>query len=129
MNSIDQRTVARRAVASRSAGELSVRGTWQKGLRRLTVQRDWDILWNVQINAWGEEKLNSSSSPGPVTHLAALETCTRIPTEFCKTSSTTRYFHTDFIAHEKPFIIFGDTFLGRFATLEFLERMRFLKRP
>jgi hypothetical protein len=91
MNSIDQRTVARRAVASRSV--YNVIGTFS----------------------------------GPVTHLAALETCTRIPTEFCKTSSTTRYFHTDFIAHEKPFIIFGDTFLGRFATLEFHETIPYFQ--
>jgi hypothetical protein len=67
--------------------------------------------------------------PGPVAHLATLKTSTGIPTKFCKSSSTTRYFHTDFIAHKITFVILGDTFLCRFATVEFLEKMRFLQRP
>ncbi len=128
MNSIDQRTVSRRAVASRSAKYLSVRGMLQKKNIRLTVRRDWDILCDVQVSAWAEKILNRSS-PGPVTHLATLETRTRISTEFCKTSSATRYFDTNFIAHKEAFIIFGNTFLGRLATVKFLERMRFRQRP
>jgi hypothetical protein len=85
MDSIDQRTVASRAVASRSVYDMI--GTFSS----------------------------------PVTHLATLETCTRISTEFCKTSSATRYFHTDFIAHKITFIVLGNTFLGRFASVEFHE--------
>jgi hypothetical protein len=64
-----------------------------------------------------------------MTHLATLKTGTRIPTKFCKTSSATGYFHTDFIAHKKTFVILGNTFLSRFTTVEFLEKMRFLTCP
>ena len=77
----------------------------------------------------GRRNEESSSSPGPVTHLATLETCTRISTEFCKTSAATRYFHTDFIAHEEAFVVLGNTFFGRFATVKFLERMRLRQCP
>ena len=101
-----------------------MRGTLQERNIRLTVRHDWNILWNVQVNTAGGRNVASSSSPSPVTHLATLETCTRISTEFCKTSYAMRYFHADFIAHKEAFIILGNTFLGRFATVKFLERMR-----
>lgn len=87
----------------------------------LTVQHDSDILWGFQISALREKNSNSPCSPGPVTHLATLETCTRISTEFCKSSPTTGDFHTDFVAHKKPFVVFCNTFLGRFSTIKFLK--------
>jgi hypothetical protein len=59
-----------------------------------------------------------------VAHLAALEACTWIPTEFCETSSAARYFHADFVAHKEAFIIFSDALLCRFSTVKFLRRLR-----
>jgi len=56
-----------------------------------------------------------------MTHLATLETCTRISTEFCETSPTTGNFHTNFIAHKEAFVVLRNTFLGRFSTVKFLK--------
>jgi hypothetical protein len=64
-----------------------------------------------------------------VAHLAALEACTWIPTEFCETSSAARYFHADFVAHKEAFIIFSDALLCRFSTVKFLEKTETRRSP
>lgn len=88
---------------------------------RLTAQHDSDILWRVEMSALPKKNSNSPCSPSPVTHLATLETCTRVSTEFCKSSPTTGDFNTDFVAHKKAFVILCNTFLGRFSTVKFLK--------
>jgi hypothetical protein len=57
-----------------------------------------------------------------MTHLATLETCAWISAEFGETASATGDFHANFIAHEEPFIVLCNTFLGRFSTVKFLMR-------
>ena len=56
-----------------------------------------------------------------MTHLATLETCTRISTEFCESSPATGDFNTDFVTHKKAFVVLCNTFLGRFSAVKFLK--------
>lgn len=55
-----------------------------------------------------------------MTHLAALETSARISAEFRVAPTATGQFYTYLVAHEKAFVILGNTFLSSFATLKFL---------
>jgi len=63
----------------------------------------------------------------PVTHLAALEACTRVATKLCKSASATGDLHADFVAHKKAFVILCNTLFGRFTAVKFHESVPYFQ--
>lgn len=59
--------------------------------------------------------------PSPVTLLAAFEASTGFAVVFCSSPTTVGEFHSNFVAHEEPFVVLGDALLGGFLALEFHE--------
>lgn len=57
-----------------------------------------------------------------MSHLATSETRPGFTVEFCRAATSVRELNFDFIAHKMTFIVFGNTLLGGFTTVEFLQK-------